>query len=495
MKALTCVGWHSLLLLYCIVNPNTLFMPFRPAILLLFGLGLCCALWGRSAEGGVLIDEISISGNKRTKAAVIRREMLIQEGDTIPLDELSARISRCEEVIMNTGLFNRAKITYKEWEGSTNRVHLLVTVEEGWYIFPVPIFELADRNFNVWWVDQGRALDRTNYGLHFAHINVSGHRDKLKSTIKYGYTRKYSLFYERPYLNRSKTLGAWVDAGYWANREVNYATREGKQVFFRKEDGFLYRHFSGSLGLAYRPDIFGTHRLELEYRDTRVGAEVTEELNPDYLLEGRSRLRSFRLAYQYVYENRDAAAYPWSGNFAFAAAVKDGLGVFGQRSGLTVYGGYGHYFPMGQRWSFGAEARAKYSVIRSPQPYRENRALGFGNYTLHGWEYYIVDGLDLGLLKTALRFRFWSFDFNFGKLMPMQALRSMPVRLQLALNNDLAFVNSPHNRADNPFSNRLLWGGGLGLEAVFYYDKVVRIEYSLNDLLEKGLFLHFSMNI
>ena len=25
---------------------------------------------------------------------------------------------------------------------------------ENWYIFPIPKFELADRNFNVWWKEQ-----------------------------------------------------------------------------------------------------------------------------------------------------------------------------------------------------------------------------------------------------------------------------------------------------------------------------------------------------
>jgi hypothetical protein len=103
--------------------------------------------------------------------------------------------------------------------------------------------------------------------------------------------------------------------------------------------------------------------------------------------------------------------------------------------------------------------------------------------------------MDMGMGRSSLRFRFAEYNFNFGKLMPIQQLRRMPIKLNLSLNNDLGYVNSPYARADNPHSNRLLWGGGIGLDIVLYYDKVIQIQYSINDLMEKGLFLHLSMNI
>ena len=41
----------------------------------------------------------------------------------------------------------------------------------------------------------------------------------------------------------------------------------------------------------------------------------------------------------------------------------------------------------------------------------------------------------------------------------------------------------------------MLWGKGIGLDAVFFYDKVFKIEYSFNHLWESGIFFHFNMNI
>jgi len=459
-------------------------------------LGHCCS-WAANGEDRVYIDSISVVGNQKTKAEIILREMSLREGDTVAVSKLSSAIEQSEQMILNTGLFNRASISFKAWEGATGRVHLLVTVEETWFVYPIPIFELADRNFNVWWVEQNRSLKRTNYGMDFAHINVSGRNDRLKASVKYGYTRRYSLSYTMPYVNRARTLGLSADVAFLRNREVNYQTEENKQAFFEREDAFMLDRFSINLGAIYRPAIQTFHRFNLRFHQNRVGTEVAHDLNPAFFLNGRHLQRFFALRYQFFYENRDVAPYPWEGSFLSAEFEKEGLGVWNERSGLNLTAGYGRYFPFGERWSLGMEARGKVSLIRSPQPYRENRAIGFGDTNLRGFEYYIIDGLDMGMLKSSLRFRFWDNRIHFGKLMPISAFRTMPFRLHLTFNSDFGYVNSPHTSVElnNFLNNRLLWGGGVGLDIVLYFDKVIRIEYSVNDLLENGLFLHLSMNI
>ena len=460
-------------------------------------LGACCAVWAGEGEEQVFIDSISVAGNEKTKAAIILREMSLREGDTVAVDHLSRAIEQSEQMILNTGLFNRASISFKAWEGATGRVHLLVTVEETWFVYPIPIFELADRNFNVWWVEQNRSLKRTNYGMDFAHINVSGRNDRLKASLKYGYTRRYSLSYTLPYVNEARTLGLSAEAIFLRNREVNYQTQENKQAFFEREDAFMLDRFTVNLGAVYRPAIQTYHRFNLRFHQNRVGKEIAQDLNPRFFLNGRHLQRFAALRYQFFYENRDVAPYPWKGSLLSAELEKEGLGVWKDRNGLTLTAAYGHYFPFGERWSLGMEARGKVSLVRSQQPYRENRALGFGDSNLRGFEYYIIDGLDMGMLKSSLKFRFWDSGINFGKLMPISAFRNMPFRLHLTFNSDFGYVNSPHAAVelDNFLNNRLLWGGGIGLDIVLFYDKVIRIEYSVNDLLENGLFLHLSMNI
>ncbi len=443
----------------------------------------------------VYVDSITIKGNHSTKASIILREMTFGAGDTIKLEELPQKLERSELFIMNTGLFNCASITYKNWEGATNKVHLLVDVDEAWYIYPVPVFDLADRNFNVWWVEQGRSLDRLNFGADFSHLNITGHMDRLKLSVKYGYTRKYAVGYRLPYFNKAQTLGFSAEAAFLQNREVNYITLENKQVFYRDDNEFLYQRFRADVELNFRPRIKSFHDFAFGYRQNRVAPEIASELNPDFLGEGRTLQRYFLLAYRYTYDNRDVRPYPWKGSHFYSVLQKDGFGIFSDRNALTAYSGYSRFLPIGEKSSLAIETHAKLSLIRAPQPYNDNRAIGFGAIYLHGYEYYIMDGLDYAILRSSMRFGLFDLELHFGRTMPIQAFRNMPIRFNLALNNDFGYARNPAARQFNPLNNRVLWGGGIGLDIILYYDKVIRIEYSINDLLEKGLFLHLNMNI
>jgi outer membrane protein assembly factor BamA len=466
--------WHLLLFAYCF---------------------FVASMYGQSDSNFVFIQDISIKGNKKTHKEIIQRELLLHAGDTVPINTLSALLERSEELIMNTGLFNRAQISFQEWEGTTNTVKLLVFVEEAWYLFPIPIFELADRNFNVWWVEQGRSIQRTNIGLEFAHINISGRKDKLKCSVKYGYTRKYTASYQIPYINKKQTLGLFSEVAFFRNRELNYITLDNKQVFYSDGNRFIYDRFRASFGMTLRPKVNSFHTWSLSYRKNRIGNAIALDLNPDFFLDGRNRQEYFTLNYRFVHDMRDVRAYAWKGNFFSAMVSKDGLGIFPDRNALDLTLEYREYIPMGRRWSLGLEAKTKVSLIRSRQPYNDNQSMGFGNNYLRGFEYYIVDGLDMGFLKTSMRFNIIDASINFGRLVPIDAFKNMPFRANLTFNNDIGYVNGPYTRQLNPLNNRALWGGGIGLDFIVYYNKTLQVEYSFNDLMENGLFLHLNMNI
>ena len=46
-----------------------------------------------------------------------------------------------------------------------------------------------------------------------------------------------------------------------------------------------------------------------------------------------------------------------------------------------------------------------------------------------------------------------------------------------------------------PFSNQLLYGYGVGLEWIVWYDRMVRFEVSRNHLNEIGFFVSFKMGV
>ncbi len=60
--------------------------------------------------------------------------------------------------------------------------------------------------------------------------------------------------------------------------------------------------------------------------------------------------------------------------------------------------------------------------------------------------------------------------------------------LYLGVFSDLGYVIDRQTNQDNNLSNSLLWGNGISLDYVTYYDKLLRIEFSVNHLGEKEYF-------
>lgn len=444
----------------------------------------------------VFIDNITMEGNRRTRDEIVLRELKFRIGDSIALDRLDQVLKESEQLVMNTGLFNAAKITIKNWRGADNHVHFHLVLAETWYIYPVPILELADRNFNVWWVEQNHSLERLNFGIEFTHLNFSGQKDRLKLTAKYGYTRTYGMTYSLPFINRSQTLG--IDAGisFAQNRELNYASVGNKQSFYKDEDGrFLYQRLRTNLGISYRPGYHLIHDFELGYQQSWVADVIATELNPDFFLDGRKLQRAFSLVYRFTYDRRDVSAYPLKGTSLVAELQKTGLGFFHDQDALHLQTQAEYYRSFSEKWSSGLRFGGKLSFIRKQQPFNDYRALGYSQNNLYGYEYYIVNGMDMGIGRAFLRYRLFQKQFEFGKIVPISAFRKMPVKIYLTANQGAGYIKDPYTGAVNPFANRWLYGGGLGLDIVLYYDKVLQIQYSYNHLWEKGVFLHFSANI
>jgi hypothetical protein len=114
---------------------------------------------------------------------------------------------------------------------------------------------------------------------------------------------------------------------------------------------------------------------------------------------------------------------------------------------------------------------------------------------LRGYEYYVVDGDDFGLLQNSLHFELFDRTFDLSKYLKwniLQGFRSLPLKCYLSGNFDVAQARSSDLLAQkNPLNNRTLYSGGIGFDVVAYYSWVWQFQYSWNDLGEKGLFFHY----
>lgn len=441
----------------------------------------------------VTIDNIQVQGNDRTLPETILRELDFTIGDTISLTTLATRLEKNQNYLMNTGLFTSARLNFKDWEGTSNRVGLLIEVKESWYVFPFPIIELADRNFNVWWEEFNHSLRRLNLGVRFYHTNFTGRNDVLKTTVQFGFTKKYELKYSLPAFNRSQTLGLNTNILYTQEKEIGYIAEGNVLQFHRNKDQVLLQRFRAGLGLRYRPQLDATHQLDVQYHHNSINEIVRTELNPDFFIHDNAQ-DYFSASYQFSLDKRDIDPYPMSGYYVSTALSGQGFGLSDDIEALDLELHLRKYFSFGKKWSLELIGKGSTGLQRSKRPYHRYRALGYESDYLRGYEFYVIDGLDYAYHKQALRFQLFDRTVDWGDYMRLESFKKMPLKFFLVLHGEVGYVNDPFYAAGNPLSNEWLRSLSLGFDTVLYYDKVFSIEYSRNHLGEGGIFLHWAFS-
>ena len=440
----------------------------------------------------VYIDSITIEGNRKTRPGLILRELEFSVGDTLATATLSETLERNSLRLMNLAIFNSARINVRRWENG-NHIVLHISLIEAWYIFPAPIFELADRNFNVWWKEFNHSLKRVNYGFDWTQLNLTGNADILKAKVQFGYSNKYELTYRRPVINRRKTVGFDVGISYSRSHEVAYTTEGNKLQFHVNRDVWQLTQFSAGGSVLWRPGLFAMHRFSAEYRDINAADSIARYFNPNFFLDGATHQRHLSLVYNLRFDYRDIHPYPLDGWLFIADLRFNGLLPKDNLRLFRAFAEFAKYFPFWEkRLSLETVLKGRVSLPRCRPPYFNNQALGYGGNFVRGYEYYVADGLDFAMLKTAFHIQLFNRTFDLGKYMPVQAFRNFPVKIYLALNSDIGYANDPWYGEPNPLSNHLLWGYGFGLDLLVWYNKSCRLEWSWNDLGENGFFLRIN---
>lgn len=439
----------------------------------------------------VCIKKITIEGNKITKHETIVRELTFQEGDTLPLSKLNLEANRLR--IFGLSLFRFVNFELKNLDTIGNK-HLHIKVAELFRIFPIPIFEVADRNYNVWWKEYKADLNRTNIGLWTTFRNLTGRNDYLRLTLQRGFTNKYSLSYTLPALNKARTWGLFVDIVTTTNKEIWYNTENNKIKIFRDENDIMLKRIGGTVALTYRPYVFGSHQFLANYSYYQI-ADTVAILNKAFLGENNNIQRFLTLSYTFTHDTRDFRGYPRRGHHFWVSFAKNGWSEAEFQSlPLNVYAA--QYIPISSQLTLELIGRYR-TNLQTPQyvPYNNRRALGYNDDYLRGYEYYVVDGETFGYLKTTLRQKLFQTRIDFGKLMPIKRLRFLPVAMNLITHFDTGFANDNTNFAKNPLNNRALWSAGLGVDIIYYNDVVVMLHASRNDLKELGFFFHFQFSL
>jgi outer membrane protein assembly factor BamA len=444
-----------------------------------------------SLQDELIIHSIHITGNALTKPYIIYRELLFKTGDTLSAGNAESLFDRSEKNLLNTSLFNFATISSTRDKLGLN---VSITVIERWYIWPTPMFELTDRNFNAWWAS--RDFTRVNYGFRVKWSNFRGRMENLDIFLRFGKNPQYSLLYELPYIEKTKRFGAGLEIGYVRKREVGFVTRKDKLEFIFNQDYLLHQQYA-ALKLSYRGNIITTHLVEIRYQHI-VFSDSLLKYNPDYAYPHQSVSDFLSFYYKLKIDNRDTKYYPLSGWYVDAEFCKGGLGTrFEQPIDIMWVRSTSRLFlPISSRWYFGTSIVGKLSS-GSYQPYFLMQGLGYDRDFVRGYEYYVVDGNHYALSRNTIKFAVLPQRIKNLEFIHSRKFSQVHFASYLTLFADAGYVWESTSSVDylNELPGTLLLGTGLGIDVVTYYDKVMRIEYSLNKLGESGIFIHFIAGI
>jgi len=467
------------------INPKCLFFS-------LFISFFCCvsAQEKKLSSCNYIVDKIVITGNKLTKPYIILRELEFKEKDTIPGEYWIQFLEKSRTNLINTSLFNFVNIDTISLK-TDNKYDIRVRLIERWPVIPDFTFKFMDRNLGAWW--ESRKLSRLTAGADIIHSNFRGRRENLILGITVGFNERLSLTYLIPFINKKQTIGLGASFSFTGNREVAYKTSNDRPDYFFENKRYLKRWIRSYVQLFYRPTFNNIHSVRLAYEDIHYN-DTLNKLNPDFGPTGHTSLKFFSLNYQFKSEKRDNKFYPLNGYYFDLDIEKKGLFQGDDLKTFSLHSTLRNFFKLYKWIYWGSELSGKY-CFQFDKSYLATKALGYERDYVRGYEHYVIDGQNFILFKSNIKFEILKPHIAHFKFIHTEKFSIIHYALYLNLFADMAYVRENRLLTDNMLPNTFLFGTGVGIDFVTYYDKIIRVEYSMNKLLEKGIFVSFITGI
>jgi len=435
----------------------------------------------------VHINSINIEGNDKTKKYIILRELPYHAGDNVNKDSLSFFNNLSQQQLFNTSLFLVAKVSAEyPLPKDSSIVNIHIQVQERWYFIPKPIFKWVDRNFSQWWNEQNHSLDRVNYGINLSMKNATGNNDRLALGFVAGYTQQNTIRYQLPFIDKKLKFGMGFGWQNYKQKEINYTTAFDKQVFL-KTIGMVREGYRANLDLLYRPNLFNRFSLQLGFGNDAL-SDSGFLMQPIFLPNHTKSFSYADITLSLKKINFDYNAYPTRGSASEFTAYQR----FSSSSSMTSF-----QYRKIEAHSF---SKQNFILVESNSivkfvpnfNYSDYRLLGYANFQLNGLEYYVVDGNAASILKTSFHHSLGGFTVK--NPIKTRYLTDFKYNFWINIFTHLGYVYNDHPLSTNRLSNTLLRSVGVGLDIISIYDFVLKIDYSLNQLGDKGVYLHGGIN-
>lgn len=424
------------------------------------------------------VRNITIEGNKTTSERLILREFPILNGDSIQIKDIPEKFEFGKQQLLNTRLFHEAVIAVDKFEDAS--LDIKIIVKERWYIFPLPYFKPVDRNLSQWLLKNKADFSRINYGIKLHHDNVTGNGDKLRLHLITGYTKQLSLIYSIPYVDKKMKWGLNVELHTGKTKEINDKTIDFKQQFIKSEDN-INIFTTGGIQFTYKKAYLTKHKFGIGFSSLKVGDTVIKS-NPKYFSTPTHKIFYPELHYTLIYQNLDYYPYPSKGNAFLLNFSKKGFTKEVNSWSISAIGM--QVIPVAKRTFYTVVAGG---VLKAPfkQPFVFADLIGYGDYNLRGYEYYVFDG-DAGLtLTNSITRQLTNFKMHIPGTKWLTP-RLIPLKIYGNAFVDMGYAHNPLLASKK---NMFLISGGIGLDLFTMYDFTFKLNFSINHFGNSGLFL------
>lgn len=496
---------------------------------LLFALVLCSisTLFAQNKDGGIempltydhdyiIISNIEIKGNDKTKSRIILRELDFTVGDslaTLPshksfismgtkrislndtTSELNHIIRYSRENLINTNLFLTVDLILEQTRD--RHYKLKINLQERWYVWALPVITVDAPNINEWLTNKDK--DQLNKGIFFGHKNLWGLSHQMWAVAYGGSSTRLGMGYTIPWIGKGEKIGLSTAVDYQSNAVVEYGSvGNERQMLYEKNSSST---LAFKTKLTMRPNLYTYTNIKLDVLYKHI-SDSLYSLSPNFLPDTAQSILTSELYLDYIYDSRNNKSYPLKGQYLKGFVKKTGLGFVTHDVDYFFYGIDFHFYQTISKKLYVAQMVKAVSSTTDNLSYDymlnmtsgENFLRGFDHYALRGEKmYYFRGNVKYELIEPAVRRpKFASPDSKF---------LNIQYALYFNIFSDAGFVRNyeaSHNPAltnINPLNNKGLYSWGAGLDLVSYYNMVIRFEYAFTSENSHGFFIGFKAPI
>ncbi len=242
----------------------------------------------------IYLHKIDITGNHKTSDQVIRREILVKEGDVYDI----SKVQRSMQRIRNLQYFDDVQIEEKLIDGTQDRMSVTITVKER---------STASINASI----GGDAYNGFSGNVSVNESNFLGEGYNAGISLDRSmYGENYSLSFSEPYFKgRDILFGTQVSYSKYGNK--NYVPYQSNT-------------FSNSIFMAYSITQYLRHNISYRYQNSVI--EQLSNLSSPYIIAQLGNYQTSAIGHTLSYDKRDSSFLPSNG---YSFILKQEIAGFG----------------------------------------------------------------------------------------------------------------------------------------------------------------------